>query len=1120
MRMRLFLLAMFSFLFATNVVHAQAKRTVTGVVRNAEGTALTGATVNEKGTSNNVMTDENGAFSINVSPNATLVVSYAGFTLQEVSAAGTEPIAVVLQPNSSTMNEVVVTGFGIRRETRKLSYSVQEVKGEELARANTPNIVNALQGKVAGVFINQGNGGPMSSSRIRIRGNSSLRPNTQPLVVIDGVIIEPSTTGSDSWGSNSDFGNQMKNLNPDDYESLTVLKGSAASALYGSQAQNGVLVITTKKGRARKGVGVNFSQTFTIDKVYKSIDVQNEFGAGISPNFTKVPVTPGSTDSVFAVDAPNRSWSFGPRFQGQLVRDADGRMITWEPKPNNLIDAFQDAHFRNTYVSLDGASDKGSYRFSYTNTANTYVTPNTDLKRDNFGLRINQRIHRLLNVDASVNYSVTKSKNPLYQGGNNSPLFQMVYFTPRNFDAKYWMENYLDSAGGVNRNNPYGLANLFFNQHYRNDLQTEKTLLANVDLTSNITSWLNLLVRANLNDRTTDFESKMWGSGVGFAGGSYSISNSVGRNSRLQVLLNGNRNFGEDFAFNFGAGGETQRYQPTKFTRISTVGGLKVPGQFTLGNSVDPVLNYDGGVAARSSKRLDAVYAYGDLTFRDMLTLNFSVRNDWSSTLLYPRDGHGDHSYFYPSVGLAFVFTELTRKSEKLDFLSFGKVRASLAYTGLGVDPWETSMGNYAFLGNYNLGNRTVPRYGFDGNTLGSLDIRNESTKEIEFGVDLRFFGNRLGIDASYYKKNTTNQLLFLQVPIESGVDRKAINAGNIQNKGIEIMLTATPIRTRNLEWTTSFNFARNRNKIIELAEGVPSYDLDLAFGNDMASVARAGKDYGTIITRYAYASYQKLDASGKPVDHPSNGQKLLKSNGSFYRTSEVGQPEKELGTMMEKFTLSNIQNFRYKNFNFGFQVDSKIGGLIASATHQYGSNGGNLKSTLFGRSAEFGGLPRRTYNASGAVTGTFDDGIIPEGVFADGISLRAPNGQTYDVGGMSYQEAVSKGIVEPVSARLYYARLTQWATGIREYSTFENSWVALREVSVGYTLPQAVATKLHLQNLRLNLVGRNLLYFYTTTKDSIHPEGGILSNRAGTFAEYGGVPYIRSLGVTLNAGF
>lgn len=1118
--MRIFLLSMLSLLLLSASLQAQEKRTVTGVVRDNSGAGLGGATVNEKGTTNFVTTNDQGSFTISAAPNATLVITFAGFRSTEVSAAAPGPIAVALEADATALSEVVVTGFGVRKDVRKLSYSVAEVKGEELTRANTPNVVTAMQGKVAGVFINQGNGGPMSSSRIRIRGNSSLRPNTQPLVVIDGVIIEPNTTGSDSWGSNSDFGNQMKNLNPDDYESITVLKGSAASSLYGSQAQNGVLVIQTKKGRTRKGIGVNVSQTFTVDKAYKAVDVQNEFGAGIDPTFRKVPVTPGSSDSVFAVDAANYFWSFGPRFEGQTVRDIDGRMIEWRAKPDNLLDLFQTAHFRNTYLSLDGASDKGSYRFSYTNTNNTYVNPNTYLKRDNFGLRVGQRVHRLLNIDASVNYSVSKAKNPIFQGGNNSPIFQLVYGNPRNFDTEYWMENYLDSAGGINRNNPYGMASLFFNQNYRNDLQTEKTLLANVDVTSNITDWLTLLVRANLNDRSTEYESKNFGTGVGFAGGSYSIRNASGRNSRLQVLLSGSKDINENFSFSFGAGGESQRYLPSKYSNVSTTNGLKVPGQFTLGNSVGP-LNGSGGVEERSSKRLDALYAFGDITYKNMLTLNFSGRNDWSSTLLYPRDGHGQPDYFYPSVGLAWVFTEVLKSSDRFDYLSFGKLRASLGYTGLGVNPWETSVGNYLFLGNYNIGGTNqISRYGFDGNTLSNQDIRSELTKEIEFGADLRFFENRLGIDASYYKKNTTNQLLFLSVPIESGVGTKAINAGNIQNKGIEVMLTGTPVRTRNTEWTTTFNFARNRNKILELAEGVTSYDLDLAFGADMASVARAGRDYGTIVTGYAYATYQKKDAAGNPVSHGSNGQKLLASNGRYYRMSEVGQGQKELGTMMEKFMLSNIQNLRYKDFNIGFQVDSKIGGLMASATHQYGSNFGTMESTLFGRSKDFGGLTRRVYNTAGAVTATFDDGIIPDGVFADGISLRAPNGVTHDVGGMTYQEAVNRGIVEPLSARIYYARLTQWSTGIREYSTFENSWVALREVSVGYTMPQRFTSRLHLNNLRVSLVGRNLTYLYTTTKDDVHPEGGFLSNRAGTFAEYGGVPYIRSLGVTVNAGF
>lgn len=301
----------------------------------------------------------------------------------------------------------------------------------------------------------------------------------------------------------------------------------------------------------------------------------------------------------------------------------------------------------------------------------------------------------------------------------------------------------------------------------------------------------------------------------------------------------------------------------------------------------------------------------------------------------------------------------------------------------------------------------------------------------------------------------------------------------------------------------------------MELAPGVTSRTLDLAFGADVESVAVVGKEYGTIQTGYAYAYYQKKDANGNNVAHPSNGKKLLRTtNFAFYRSQDIGQGVKQLGTMMEKFLASTIQNFRYKNFTAGFQIDSKIGGLMSSATHQYGSTNGSLKSTLFGRDASTGGLPYT--NAQGVKR---EDGIIPDGVFPDGAVLNNPQtSQPVDVGGKSYQEAVNMGLIQPLSARLYYARLTQWSSGIREYSTFENSWVAVREVSVGYTVPKRITDKIKFNSLRVSLVGRNLGYLYTTTPDNINPES-IFSNRSGTFAEYGGIPYVRSLGFTVNAG-
>ncbi|MGN6492227.1 MAG: SusC/RagA family TonB-linked outer membrane protein [Agriterribacter sp.] len=1111
-----YLLMAMLFLCST-LAFGQAKKTVSGTVRDASGAGLPGVSINEKGSkTSGVISGDNGGFSIAVSENATLVFTSVGFNSKEVKVGSSATLDVVLEEAQGQLSEVIVTGFGVRKQARKLSYSISEVKGDEVTRASNANLVNALQGKVAGVFINQGNGGPMSSSRIRIRGNTSLTANTQPLIVIDGVILEPGTTGGDSWGGAQDFGNQMKNLNPDDYESISVLKGSAASALYGSQAQNGVLLITTKKGKKQKGLGVNVSHSEIFDKAYKGTEMQNEFGAGISPTFAN------GTDGVPEVDAANFFWSFGPRFNGQQVRDIDDRMITWDAKPNNILDAFQTGKFINTNVAVQGGTEQTTFRASYSNLYNSYVIPNSNLKRNAFALRVTQKLSNFLTIDGSVNYSMSEAKNPMTQGSADNPLFALAYFNPRNFDTKYWSENYLDPEGGVNRNNPYELAGLFFNQHYRNTVQMENTLLANLDVTAKITPWLNLLLRGNINNVGIDRETKNWGSGVNFSGGDYAVYNATRRNTRLQALLSADKDLGPDFTLSASIGGELQAYEPARYSQSATSGGLKTPGGFFIGNSVNPATT-NGGITndGNVSKRIDAAYLFGDITYKNMLTLNFSARNDWTSTLLYPKDGHGISNYFYPGAGLAWIFTETFKNTPALNFVSFGKLRVSYAHTGAGVRPWQTSTGYYSFLGNYNSANGVViPRYGFDGSTLGNQNIKNELSKEFEVGADLRFFDNRFGIDVAYYKKNSFNQLLPLALPSESGVTSQLVNAGNIQNQGVEILLTANPVRGKNFNWDFTVNFTRNRNKIIELAPGVTSYDLDLAFGADMSSVARPGKPYGTIITNYGYATYQAKDASGNDIAHPSNGQKVLKQNGSFYRSSELGQPTKELGSMMENFLMNTSQNLRFKDFFLTFQVDGKFGGQIASATHQYGSTNGSLASTLFGRSAEFGGLERNTYDASGNVTGTFDDGIIPDGVFANGISIKAPNGQTYDVGGMSYQEAVDQNIVEPVSARLYYARLTQWSTGIREYSTFENSWVALREVSVGYNMPSKLSSKLKLNSLRVSLIGRNLAYLYTTTKDGIHPEGGLLSNRAGTFAEYGGVPYIRSLGFKIDAGF
>ncbi|WP_316795016.1 SusC/RagA family TonB-linked outer membrane protein [Pedobacter agri] len=1068
--------------------NSKAQTIVTGVIKDSSG-PLPGATVSVKGTNKSTQTNSDGRFSINAASTETIVVSSIGFLRQEIYVGNTKNFTISLKEDLKSLDEVTVTtGFGVKQQTRKLSYSIQEVKGEDLVRANEQNIVNALQGKVAGVMINQGTGGPQSSSRIRIRGNSSLSPNTQPLVVIDGVLIQPGVTGSDSYGNGAqDFGNIMKNLNADDYESITVLKGAAASSLYGSRAQNGVLLITSKKGRAGQGLGISFSHTQTIEEAYRTMDLQNEFGAGINPTFTN------GTDGIPQVDAANFFWSFGPRFDGRQVRDIDGRLINWDAKPNNILDVYKLGNYSNSNLAFQGASENGTFRLSYTKLFSTGVLPNNKFERDAIDFRGSQKFAKIFEINAGVNYTTSNSFNPVNQQNNNNPLFALVYARPRSYDTNYWKDKYIDPVnGGIAQgaNDPYALAPLWWSIYNTNVRLRENNFRGNVDLTARITPWLNAVMRGTLNQINTTGETRNIGTGVGFAGGEFAKSQSNAKSTRFQFLLNANKEINKDFTLSLSLGAETNKDFGNNFTGTRTDGGLKDPGKFFMGNSVNTPVT---GFGIDGSQRTDAVYAFGDFSYKNMLTLNYSVRNDWSSTLTYP-DGSGDHSYLYPSIGLSYIFSEQLKNINGLGFLSYGKIRANYGHTGLGTSPYTTSKGKYQFLGTYtDETGKQMPKYGFPEYTLGNTDLKNELTKEIELGAELRFFNDRFGIDFSFYKKNTTNQILSLALPGESGVQRKLFNAGNIQNKGIELLITGTPLKSTNLEWNTSINFARNRNKIIELAPGVDSYGLSSAFGADMASVAIAGEEYGSIYTGYGYA----FDPAG---------QKLLKANGSYWRNGDLGQPNRNLGSMMEKFNASSINNIRYKNFNLGFQIDAKVGGLLASGTHQYGTNFGAFESTLFGRSAEFGGLPRK--NAQGAVIA--DDGIIPEGVFAAGTVINNVN-----VAGLTYQEAVNRGLAQPVSARIYYARLTQWATGIREYSTFENSWVSLREVSVGYNLPKKFTEKLNFNRINVSVVARNLTYLYNSLPDHINPEG-LFNNSAGAFAEYGGMPYIRTFAFSL----
>lgn len=1109
--------------FLVAAASAFAQSVVRGTVSDLTG-GLPGVTVKIKSSNLAQQTDNQGRFTIDASPGDILVFSIVGYNVKESKVEAGKSMSVLLEKTDNQLSEVVVTGFGVRQNTKKLSYSVTEVKGDDLVKANNVNIVNALQGKVAGVMINQGASGPASSSRIRIRGNSSLSQNTQPLLVIDNVLVEPGTTGGSVWGDVADFGNIMKNLNPDDYESVTVLKGSAASALYGSKAQNGVLLITTKKGRSENGIGVSFNHTESFETAYKTpIEYQNLYGGGIYPTFEK---DANGVDIIPIIANINQGgYSFGPKFDGHMVKELDGRMVPWVA--NDPLDLYQTGVFRNTNVALDGKKDGATFRFSYSNLHNKSILPNNKIGRNNFALRTTYDISKRVSLDASVNYSLTETDNPGRTGSRNNLSYAFSYYMPRHVDLLYYQKNYINPVTGgqlssseADRYDPYRLSSVFFPLYEDNRTMKENNLLANVDLKVEIAPWLNALVRTNTSYYTSRFERKNLGNGVNFTGGNYQLTQENYSTYRVQGLLNANKQLTEDLYGTLSVGGETYRNVSGLYNDSQTNGGLLAPGVFNINNSVNPATT-----VARPTfgKRTDALYAYGDLTWKDQLTLNFSLRNDWSSTLL-DKEGQGEYKYFYPGVGLAWTFTELPYFKDRQSVFSFGKLRGSYAQTGLELEPQMlNTVGYYKIDGtfnNANNGNQSV--FTFGDNVLKGKGLKNQLTKEFEFGTDLKFFNGRLGLDAAWYKKNTYNQIVRIPMPSESGVTQLLTNAGNIQNSGIELLLTANPIRNDNFSWNSTFNFTRNRNKVIELSEGVSAYQLETAFGADVEAVAIPGGAYGTIRSGYAYATYQKKDANGNPIADPSNGQRVIGAppNGttgsylSYLRTQdyEAGST-KVLGNIMESFLLNTIQEFRYKDFNLSFQVDAKVGGMMASTTHQYGSANGSIVNSLFGRDEASGGV---SYVDNGGVTR--NDGIIPTGVLADGVTVSS-GGQTIDLGGMSYADAVKSGYLKPIPAYAYYENLTQWSSGIREESVFENSWVALREVSVGYNLPKRLSESVKMKNLRMTVTGRNLLYFWKNAKDGVNPES-IFSNRSGSFLESGALPYSRMIGFTIGGSF
>ena len=1094
---------------------AFAQTTVTGTVKDAAGQPVIGASAFVQGTHNGTIVDLDGSFSLsNARVGDVIEFSCIGYTSKALSWNG-GPLNVILDEDSELLEGTVVTALGIRRDQKALGYAVTEMKGDELDH-NVINPVSALQGKVAGVEVSGSDGGMFGSSKILIRGASTLSGNNQPIYVVDGVILDNAYKNGDAdWSqTDKDWGNELKNLNPDDFESVSILKGAAATALYGSRGLNGAVVITTKSGKGTKGLGISFSQTIGLDYVYGGPSFQNEYGEGYLSLFSDDPEsmwnwnffnTKDGVPAIYDVQGNLYGCSYGPKFDGRDVLDYDDSIIKWEAKKNNFREAYDLGWNTNTNVAVHGGNDKTSFYSSLSYKHADGTTPNNTFDRFSFLAKASHKITDWMEVEAGLNFA---NSTPRGAETNFGELFIDGTWS-RLYDSRYWRTRYQSKYGGVAQGSygdEYGYApgrDMWFSLNNTDQYQKETSVRPSLKLTMTITPWLKWVTEGNYNYYYIRSENKQLGNGFMNEGGYYAMGLSSKEQSNLNTNLMLNKDLGTDWNL---SGFLRAEYYHNFVQSMSqnTEGGLVVPGQYFIGNSKDTP-KYGSSISGE--KTILSLVAQAALSWRNQLFLEVTGRNDWSSSLVY-ADGHGNYSYFYPSVSASWILSE-TLRDDIPSWMSFLKLRASWAQVGNDTDPYRINSA-YSLVSNKS-GNSGV--YGLEiPSTFYASDLRPERKNSWEVGIDWRFFNNRIGIDATYYKENTTDQIMTINIPSISGFSNQLINAGNIQNQGVEIALNTTPVETRDFSWDLNFVYTRNRSKIIELHENVADF-ITLtgmaAYGNyRIASTAKVGGPYGVLMT------------DNLPKVDPETGLKILSTRYMAYGATwyERSGNVEELGSMLPNFLGGLNTTIRYKNLSLRAQFDARFGGKVAIYGSHYGGSYGYLETSLRGRDPEHGGM---TYTS--AYDGKeYSDGIIPDGGFAAGTVLNAIDGTKYTVGDKaeSYQSLYDKGILEPQHASTWNYFTNNWGQGtINDTWVGDLNYIALRELALSYRLPEKWANAISAKGVTVTLAGRNLGYLLNSLPNNFNPES-LRGTQASQFMIRSVSPYTANFTGTININF
>ena len=1119
----------------------QQSGTCTGVVMDAMGPVI-GASAVVKGTTNGTITGLDGDFTISgVKKGDIIEISFVGYQTVEVVWDG-KPINVTLKEDTQQLAEVVITAIGLPKQAKSVGYATTRVSTTEIERANAVNPVNALQGKVAGVQINAGgSSGVTSSSSITIRGAKSVDKNNSPIWVIDGMIIQEevkSVNGSQDWGS------QLKNLNPADYESVQVLKGAAATALFGSRGANGAIVIKTKSGKGHRGIGVEVNQTVEITSAYAApADLQNTFGMGSISNGYQGGFTP-------AGDLLGTGSSWGPRLNGQMVTMymPTSEKVPFVAHPDNWKEFYQTGVNSITNVAVSGGNEKSSFRLSYGYTKNKGTFERNEFSRHNIAFRGSSELNNIFSFEMGVKLGFSKAQNPqvmqAWGPGNNAGMI-MTYYLPRNFDLATYKATYRNpETDEVESASRWSTPRAFFHKlHTEYQGRKEQSMLVDFTLRAKLTEWLTASAKANYNLYNISTENRYQGTGAYGAG-----TNGYGRGGErsggynIQGLLQTSeipfKLWDQDFTFSAILAaemyGNTEKHSWSK----STNGGLIVPGVYSFSNSKNTI--YPKFDYTPRNEQVFGISAIVNLGWKDQLFLELTGRNDWLSTLAYPKyvvDAKNNYSVFYPSANASWVFSDTFR--DKLpEWFSFGKLRASIARVGMGTSAYNIIDG----YGVYSQTNVYTPdRTGSVVSSTPNLgkaynnNVKPEIQQQIELGFDARFFNERLNIDFAYYKANTYNQILRVGSVAESGANQKMINAGNIQNQGIELQIEGTPIRTADWRWTIGGNITVNRGKVKELDPEVKEWNL---FGGTEGSPeiwAFEGGEFGVITSSLGGTLGSPTWFWEGEKGDPRNGKMIIDYYGnmgsdssplvfyqvkSLYDRNEGDDRTKRhiLGKVEADFTLSLNTSLSYKNWDLYVQGDGRFGGNYYSSFWRYSKTTGALKSSLRGRDKDFGGIERINYKGEKVYDAIMLDAVFKEGAKAPLQNPDGTLGELIEVGGKTYAEAIEMGIAPMMAAAHNQWNYTYGGRAMPDLLQ-DNTWFALREISLGYKLPENICKKFGANYLRLGFTARNVCYIINKLNDNINP-AAISSNNPLVPIDMGGVPFSRSYAVNLSVRF